>query len=62
MSDDVVIMTPAESERDTHTSAPVLNIYQRRNLAKRIVREASFSKVKGEGLKYSYLPVDQIRV
>lgn len=39
----------------------VLNIYQRRNMAKRIVREASFSKVKGEGLKYSYLPVDQIK-
>lgn len=38
-----------------------LNIYQRRNLAKKIVREASFSKVKGEGLKYLYLPVDQIK-
>lgn len=38
-----------------------LNIYQRRNMAKKIVREASFSKVKGEGLKYTYLPVDQIK-
>ena len=62
MNDEVIaIMTPAESERDTHTSAPVLNIYQRRNLAKKIVREASFSKVKGEGIKYKYLPVDQIK-
>ena len=62
MNDEVVaIMTPAESERDTHTPAPALNIYQRRSMAKRIVREASFSKVKGEGLKYSYLPVDQIK-
>lgn len=61
MSDEVITVTPAESERETHTSAPILNIYQRRNMAKRIVREASFSKVKGEGLKYSYLPVDQIK-
>lgn len=38
-----------------------LNIYQRRNMAKRIVREASFSKVKGEGLKYLYLPIEQIK-
>lgn len=46
----------SECVSETH-----LNIYQRRNLAKKIVREASFSKVKGEGLKYLYLPVDQIK-
>ena len=62
MNDEVItIMTPAESERDTHTSAPVLNIYQRRNLAKKIVREASFTKVSSKGLSYEYLPVDQIK-
>lgn len=38
-----------------------LNIYQRRNLAKKIVREASFSKVSSKGLSYSYLPVEQIK-
>lgn len=38
-----------------------LNIYQRRSMAKKIVREASFSKVKGEGLKYLYLPIEQIK-
>lgn len=52
--------TPIEQTTEVQTTQ-VLNIYQRRNLAKRIVREASFSKVKGEGLKYSYLPVDQIK-
>lgn len=50
--------TPAERVRECETP---LNIYQRRNMAKKIVREASFSKVKGEGLKYTYLPVDQIK-
>lgn len=50
--------TPAERVRVCETP---LNIYQRRNMAKKIVREASFSKVKGEGLKYTYLPVDQIK-
>lgn len=49
-----------ETQTDRQTQTP-LNIYQRRNMAKRIVREASFSKVKGEGLKYTYLPVDQIK-
>lgn len=43
-----------------HTDAP-LNIYQRRNLAKIIVRETAFTKVKTEGLKYAYLPIDQIK-
>ena len=49
-----------ETQTDRHTETP-LNIYQRRNLAKKLVREASFSKIKGEGLKYKYLPVDQIK-
>lgn len=38
-----------------------LNIYQRRNAAKKIVYEHEFSKVKGEGLKYRYLPVEQVK-
>lgn len=46
----------SECVSETH-----LNIYQRRNMAKRIVREASFSKVKSEGLQYAYVPVDQIK-
>lgn len=49
--------TQRESETHTH----ILNIYQRRNLAKIIVRETAFSKVKTEGLKYAYLPIDQIK-
>lgn len=55
-----MIDAPVEQTTEVQTPQP-LNIYQRRNLAKKIVREASFSKVKGEGLKYSYLPVDQVK-
>ena len=46
----------SECVSETH-----LNIYQRRNLAKKIVREASFTKVSSKGLSYEYLPVDQIK-
>jgi len=38
-----------------------LNLYQRRNLAKKAVFEHEFSKIMGEGLKYKYLPVEQIK-
>lgn len=38
-----------------------LNIYQRRNAAKKLVYEHEFSKVKTEGLKYKYLPVEQVK-
>lgn len=38
-----------------------LNIYQRRNLAKRTVYGVTFTKVKGQGLKYAYLPIDQVK-
>ena len=44
-------------ERDTTP----LNIYQRRNKAKRAVYEHEFSKTASQGLKYKYIPVDQVK-
>lgn len=37
------------------------NVYQRLADCKRIVSETAFKKVKGEGLKFAYLPIDQIK-
>ena len=37
------------------------NVYQRIAEMKKLVAEATFTKVKGEGLKFSYLPVDQMK-
>lgn len=37
------------------------NVYQRISAMKKLVAEATFTKVKGEGLKFSYLPVDQMK-
>ena len=37
-----------------------LNIYQRRNMAKREVYEHEFVKVDSKGLRYSYLSVDEM--
>lgn len=37
------------------------NVYQRISDMKILVAEATFTKVKGEGLKFSYLPVDQMK-
>lgn len=37
------------------------NVYQRLADCKRIVAETAFKKVKGEGLKFAYLPIDQIK-
>lgn len=45
-----------EGERDT-----TLNVYQRLNLAKRLAAEQQLTKVKGEGLKFAYLPIDQMK-
>lgn len=45
-----------EPARDTS-----LNVYQRLNLAKRLAAAAQLTKVKGEGLKFAYLPVDQMK-
>lgn len=46
----------AKADRD-----PALNVYQRLNLAKKLAAEAQLTKVKGEGLKFAYLPVDQMK-
>ena len=40
---------------------PGRNVYQRISEMKMLVAEATFTKVKGEGLKFSYLPVDQMK-
>ena len=42
-------------------TASTRNVYQRLADCKRIVAEAAFKKVKGEGLKFAYLPIDQIK-
>lgn len=42
-------------------NAPAKNVYQRIAEMKKMVASATFSKVKGEGLKFSYLPVDQMK-
>lgn len=39
----------------------VMNIYQRRNAAKKEVRAHTFEKISGEGLNYKYLPVETIK-
>lgn len=39
----------------------VMNIYQRRNAAKKEVRAHNFEKIAGEGLNYKYLPVETIK-
>ena len=43
------------------TESKPRNVYQRLLDCKRIVAEATFKKVKGEGLKYAYLPIDQMK-
>lgn len=40
---------------------PGRNVYQRISEMKILVSEATFTKVKGEGLKFAYLPVDQMK-
>lgn len=45
-------MAPASTTR---------NVYQRLAECKAIVAETAFKKVKGEGLKFAYLPIDQIK-
>lgn len=60
MSDEVIPVTPAESERDTHTSAPILNIYQRINYAGRILRENPWIKDMSNS-QYKSVDIDQIR-
>lgn len=40
---------------------PGLNVYQRISEMKKLVEEATFTKVRGEGLKYAYLPIDQMK-
>jgi len=37
------------------------NLYQRRNAAKKEVYEHTFKKVKTDGLKYAYLPIETIK-
>ena len=60
MSDEVITVTPAESERETHTSAPILNIYQRINYAGRILRENPWIKDMSNS-QYKSVDIDQIR-
>ncbi len=42
-------------------SKPIRNVYQRLSDAKKLVAKATFTKSKGEGLKFSYLPIEQIK-
>jgi len=42
-------------------TASTRNVYQRLLDCKKIVAETAFVKVKGEGLKFAYLPIDQIK-
>ena len=42
-------------------ATPTRNVYQRLAECKAIVAETAFKKVKGEGLKFAYLPIDQIK-
>lgn len=44
-----------------YTPHPDLNVYQRVSIAKRIVAKYTFSKVKGQELKFPYLPIDQVK-
>ena len=37
------------------------NVYQRLAIAKKLVAAHTFTKVKGEGLKFAYLPIDQVK-
>lgn len=39
----------------------VMNIYQRRNAAKKEVRKHNFEKITGEGLNYEFLPVETVK-
>ena len=50
-----------EGEGETYPEPTGMNIYQRRNLAKRLARSANLRKVKGDGLKFLYLPVEQMK-
>ena len=49
-------MTAPSTKQDT-----ARNVWQRLADCKRIVAEATFTKVKGEGLKFAYLPIDQVK-
>ena len=42
-------------------AAPARNVYQRLSEAKKLVAKATFTKAKGEGLKYDYLPIEKIK-
>ena len=46
---------------EIYTPHPDLNVYQRVSIAKRIVARYTFSKVKGQELKFPYLPIDQVK-
>lgn len=61
MTDDLPVKVGGESERDTHIAPSNFNIYQRRRMAKQIVYNHEFMKVAGQGLKYKYLPVEQVK-
>lgn len=51
-----------EGEGETYPEPTGMNIYQRRNLAKKIARaEGNLRKVKGDGIKYLYLPIEQMK-
>lgn len=63
-------MTPAKATKaaegagdidEIYTPHPDLNVYQRVSIAKRIVAKYTFSKVKGQELKFPYLPIDQVK-
>lgn len=61
MTDAQTPETGGEREGGTFPDPTGMNIYQRRNLAKRIARSANLRKVKGDGLKFLYLPVEQMK-
>jgi len=46
---------------EIYTPHPDINVYQRVSQAKKIVARYTFSKVKGQELKFPYLPIDQVK-
>lgn len=54
-------MSSAPVEQGGERDTKPLNIYQRRNAAKRAVYEHEFSKTESQGLRYKYISIDQVK-
>ena len=60
MTDTVPTPAQRESERDTHTSAPVLNVYQRMSKACEIIDGMEWVKDMSNS-QYKSVPIDKMR-